>query len=97
MRCTFSLWAFHVSWFVIGMAILGSRAIVFGAAPSGWSIQPGFAPLVGGWIGLAILAAATHLLPAIGPCNEHAQSRQRSLLGTAAVRGSLRSRPALQR
>ena len=74
-----------ISWFVIGMAILGSRAIEFGAAPSGWSIQPGFAPLIGGWIGLAILAAATHLLPAIGPGDQHAHSRQRSLLGTAAV------------
>ncbi len=74
-----------IAWFVVGMAILAGRAWLYGVAPSGWSIQPVMAPLIGGWIGLAILSAATHLLPAIGPGDQRAHARQRELLGTAAV------------
>jgi hypothetical protein len=41
-------------------------------------------PLVLGWVGLAILASATHLVPAIGPGDSAAHAAQRVLLGRAS-------------
>ena len=74
-----------ITWFVVGMVVMGGGAVAFGAAPSGWSIEPVFAPLVAGWIGLAIVAAATHLVPAVGPGDQAAHARQRSMLGRGAL------------
>jgi hypothetical protein len=51
----------------VGMTILASRAIVAGADAAGWSLEPVVGPLVVGWVGLAIVASATHLVPAVGP------------------------------
>jgi hypothetical protein len=72
-------------WFVTGMAILGARAAVFGGAPSGWAVDVFVAPLAVGWIGLAFLASATHLVPAVGPGDLSAHAQQRHILGTAAA------------
>jgi nitrite reductase (NO-forming) len=72
-------------WFEVGMAVLAGRVLIFGAAPAAWSIEAVVAPLVAGWVGLAVLASATHLLPAVGPGDPIAHGRQRALLGRAAV------------
>lgn len=74
-----------VAWFEVGIAVLAGRVLVFGAAPEAWSIEAMVAPLVAGWVGSAVLAAATHLLPAVGPGDPVAHGRQRALLGRAAV------------
>jgi hypothetical protein len=37
--------------------------------------------MVPGWVGLAVLASATHLVPAIGPGDPGAHARQRRMLG----------------
>ncbi|HET9345877.1 MAG TPA: hypothetical protein VFO05_09255 [Candidatus Limnocylindrales bacterium] len=74
-----------IGWFVVGIAILGGRAVAFAAAPGGWSSDPAIAPLVAGWIGMAILASATHLVPAVGPGDQAAHARQRAILGTMAA------------
>lgn len=74
-----------IAWFAIGMTILGGRAMSFGAAPSGWSLDLVVAPLVAGWIGQAIVASATHLVPAVGPGDQAAHGRQRAILGWAAT------------
>jgi hypothetical protein len=70
-----------LAWFEIGMAIAALRVLVFGSAPGAWSIDDVVGPLVAGWIGLAILASATHLVPAVGPGDSGAHARQRTILG----------------
>lgn len=70
-----------IGWFGVGILILAGRAWAFGAAPGGWSIEVVFSPLVAGWIGLGILASATHLVPAVGPGDHAAHARQRAILG----------------
>jgi hypothetical protein len=77
--------ASSIGWFVIGMAILAGRAFVFGAAPAGWAMEPAVAPLVGGWVALAIVASASHLIPAVGPGDHAAHARQRAILGHAPM------------
>jgi hypothetical protein len=59
--------------------------LAFGADPLGWSIDAVAGPLVVGWIGLTIVAAATHLLPAVGPGDAAVHARQRQLLGRVAT------------
>lgn len=74
-----------MAWFEVGIVILAGRVLVFGAAPEGWSLEAVAGPLVAGWVGLAVLASATHLLPAVGPGDQMAHRRQRGLLGQGAV------------
>jgi hypothetical protein len=50
-----------------------------------WWIDAVAGPLVGGWMGLAFVASATHLLPAVGPGDPIAHARQRVSLGRAAA------------
>jgi nitrite reductase (NO-forming) len=73
-----------IVWFEIGIAIAAGRVLEFGADSGGWSVDVVAGPLVGGWIGLTIVASATHLIPAIGPGDPIAHGRQRHLLGRAA-------------
>lgn len=70
-----------IAWFEVGIAIAASRVVMLGTDPAAWSLDAVVAPLVAGWVGLAILASATHLLPAVGPGNLASHARQRSLLG----------------
>ncbi len=70
-----------ISWFVIGVGIAAGRVIVAGASPAAFSVEAIGAPLVAGWIGLAIVGSATHLVPAVGPGDPAAHGRQRRLLG----------------
>jgi hypothetical protein len=70
-----------IAWFVVGIAIAARSVLVAGADPAGWSSAAVAAPLVVGWIGMAIVASATHLLPAVGPGDQAAHARQRRVLG----------------
>ncbi|HEX5240590.1 MAG TPA: hypothetical protein VFW20_06290 [Candidatus Limnocylindrales bacterium] len=73
------------AWFVVGLGIVAAGAIASGADPAGWSIGDLIAPIVAGWVGLALLASATHLLPAVGPGDPPAHARQRIVLGQLAL------------
>lgn len=73
-----------ITWFEVGTAIAVGRLLSSGAAPEAWSADAVGAPLVAGWMGLAILGSATHLIPAVGPGDPQAHGRQRSLLGRHA-------------
>ena len=74
-----------IGWFVVGMAIAAGRMAVLGIDGGGWSLDAVAGPLVAGWIGLAIVAAATHLVPSIGPGSPVAHAEQRRILGRAAL------------
>ena len=74
-----------IAWFEAGVAIAAGRVIAFGADPASWAIETVAGPLVAGWMALAVLASATHLLPAVGPGDPAAHARQRQLLGSAAA------------
>jgi len=74
-----------IAWLEVGTTIAAGRVLAFGADPAGWSIEVIAGPLIVGWVGLAILASATHLLPAIGPGDPAIHARQRRLLGRAAT------------
>jgi hypothetical protein len=74
-----------IAWFEVGSAIAIGRVLAFGASPDAWSISAVGVPLIAGWIGLAIIGSATHLLPAVGPGDAAAHARQRRLLGRVAV------------
>ena len=73
-----------VVWFEVGIAIAAGRLVAFGATAASWSLEAVIAPLVAGWVGLAVLASATHLVPAVGPGDPVAHGRQRALLGRFA-------------
>ena len=72
------------AWFLVGSAIAAFRIVSFGATPEAWSLPAVGAPLVAGWVGLAIVASASHLLPSIGPGDPSSHARQRRILGRAA-------------
>ena len=74
-----------IAWFEVGIAMAAGRVLAFGAAPADWSVEAVAGPLVVGWAGLAIVASATHLLPAIGPGDPAVHARQRELLGRGAT------------
>ena len=74
-----------IAWFEVGIAIAAGRVLNFGANPAAWSVDTVTGPLIVGWIGLAIVASATHLIPAIGSGNPDTHARQRHLLGRAAI------------
>jgi hypothetical protein len=74
-----------MGWFGVGIGIAAGQVIVLGASPGAWSVNAVFGPLVVGWIGLVVLASATHLLPAIGPGDSAVHARQRAILGRSAA------------
>ncbi len=73
-----------IAWFVVAAALAAGPVALAGADPAAWSIVSTGGPLVGGWVGLAILGALTHLAPSIGPGGPARHGRQRALLGRAA-------------
>lgn len=73
-----------LAWFEVGIALAAGRVLAFGATPADWAVGPIAGPLVIGWVGLAIVASATHLLPAVGPGGPDVHGRQRRLLGRTA-------------
>jgi hypothetical protein len=82
----FSMWGLisAVFWFDVGIAIAAGRVLQFGASPTGWSAPAVVAPLLAGWMGLAVLASANHLVPSIGPGDPVAHERQRRGMGRLA-------------
>ena len=77
--------ASSVTWFVVGIGVAGGRVLVLGADPTAWSLDTVVAPLVVGWVGLAVLASGSHMLPAIGPGDPAAHASQRAVLGRLAL------------
>ncbi len=74
-----------IAWLEIGIVAAAGRVVAFGADPAGWSVNAVAGPLIVGWVALAIVASATHLLPAIGPGDPATHARQRRLLGRGAA------------
>ncbi|MCY7419175.1 MAG: hypothetical protein LH650_11890, partial [Chloroflexi bacterium] len=74
-----------IAWLEVGIIVMAGRVMVFGSDPAGWSVEVVTGPLVVGWIGLTILASATHLVPAVGPGDQAVHWRQRRLLGRFPV------------
>ena len=74
-----------IAWLDIAIVVAAGRVLAFGADPAGWSVDAVAGPLIAGWVGLAIVASATHLLPAIGPGDPAGHARQRRLLGRGAT------------
>ena len=74
-----------IAWFVAGVGVAAGRVLALGADPAGWSVGTVIAPIAFGWAGMAVLASATHLVPAIGPGDPLNHGRQRALLGRLAI------------
>lgn len=74
-----------IGWFIVGATTAAIGAVQSGSDPNGWSIERVGGPLVAGWVGLAILASATHLIPAVGPGGPTDHARQRAVLGGSPV------------
>lgn len=72
-----------IAWFEVGALLATLRLLVAGADPVAASATILLGPLVPGWAGLAVLASASHIVPAIGPGDPAAHARQRRLLGQA--------------
>ena len=73
-----------VAWFELGLVVAAGRVVVGGADTAAVSTDLLIGPLVLGWVGLAIMASATHLVPAVGPGHPVAHARQRRVLGRGA-------------
>ena len=63
----------------------GGGCVGWGRRPGCWWCAAVSGPLAGGWGGLAFLASATHLIPAVGPGDQAAHARQRRTLGLLSV------------
>ncbi len=74
-----------IAWFELGLVLAAGRVLLAGTDPGATRSDLFVVPLVAGWAGLAVLAAATHLVPSVGPGGPHAHARQRELLGRAAT------------
>ncbi len=74
-----------IGWLELGIAIAAGRLLAYGAEPEGWKVETIAGPLIVGWVGLAIVASATHLMPAIGPGDPATHARQRRRLGRWAL------------
>lgn len=73
-----------IAWFDVGVVVAAGRALAFGASAAAWSTPLVAAPLAAGWASTAVLASATHLLPAVGPGGPLDHARQRAVLGRGA-------------
>lgn len=74
-----------IGWFELGVVVAAGRVLVEGLAPGGAAVDVLVGPLVIGWVGLAVVASATHLVPAVGPGGPAAHARQRAILGQASM------------
>lgn len=73
-----------LAWFLIGMAIAVAGVLIHGSSPLAWNAAAIAGPLAAGWAGIAVVASASHLLPAVGPGDAAAHARQRRVLGRLA-------------
>ncbi len=74
-----------IAWFELGMTMACGRLLAAGVDPAESTATILIGPLVLGWVGLTVLASATHLVPAIGPGDPAAHARQRVMLGRWAT------------
>lgn len=74
-----------IVWFEVGMLFATLRLLFDGATPAAVDVAILAGPLITGWMGLSVLASATHLMPAVGPGDRDAHTRQRAILGRAAT------------
>ena len=72
-----------IGWFGLSMLLAAGRVLLSGTDPANASSSALVPPFVAGWMGLAVLASATHLVPSVGPGGPHEHGRQRALLGQA--------------
>jgi nitrite reductase (NO-forming) len=84
-RFTTGALASSATWFSVASGIAFLRIAQSGADPLGWTVTAVAGPLVAGWVVLAIVGAATHLVPAIGPGDPARHRRQREILGRASL------------
>lgn len=84
----FATWSLLASaaWFAIGVGAASALVFVHGASPAGWSLAVVGMPLAVGCVLQAMLGAAAHLVPTIGPGSGPARARARRILGRGAVR-----------
>ena len=74
-----------ISWFELSVLLAAGRVLLSGTDPANAGSDLLVAPFVAGWMGLAVLASATHLVPSIGPGGPHAHTAQRVLLGRGGL------------
>ena len=74
-----------IAWFDVGMLLAVFRLLRDRSTAGAVDVTILIGPLVAGWLGLAILSSATHLVPAVGPGDAAAHARQRISLGRWAV------------
>jgi hypothetical protein len=74
-----------IAWYELGMLAACGRLILAGADPGSATATILVGPLVLGWVGITVIASATHLVPAIGPGDSTAHAAQRVLLGRGAT------------
>jgi hypothetical protein len=74
-----------IAWFGVGTTVAAGRVLLLGADPAAWQLSLVVGPLVAGWVGLAIVASATHLVPAVGPGDPIDHAGQRAMLGRGAT------------
>jgi hypothetical protein len=74
-----------IVWLEAKIVVATGRVLAFGADPAGWSAEAIADPLIVGWVGLAIIASAARLLPAIRPGDHLVHAHQRPLLGRVAT------------
>ncbi|MGH2513957.1 MAG: hypothetical protein ACRDGQ_14900 [Candidatus Limnocylindrales bacterium] len=72
-------------WLLGAMLIGAGRVLWLGSDPAAWTLTLVAAPLAIGWIVQVLIGAWSHLLPAVGPGDRAAHSRQRVILGWAAT------------
>lgn len=79
-----------IAWFEVGMLLASGAVLLDGASPVAVDVALLAGPLIAGWMGLSVLASATHLVPAVGPGDGQAHGRQRHILGAwASIRLAL--------
>lgn len=74
-----------VAWFGLGTLVATGRVLLAGVDPEAASSDVLVVPFTAGWMGLAVLASATHLVPSVGPGGPHEHARQRVLLGRSGT------------
>ena len=76
-----------MAWLVVALGTALVGLLRDGVAVPGWSIGALAVPVVGGWALQILVAAWTHLLPAVGPGDMAVKARQRDLLSGSACCG----------
>jgi nitrite reductase (NO-forming) len=83
----FTTWtlAAAAAWLAAGVVLAAGLVLVHGATPAGWSLVIVGVPLALGCVLQALIGAATHLLPTVGPASGPRRASARRRLGIVAV------------